>query len=132
MKNKIEILFISLIAFIFGSCEDWLTQEDKSAMSTSQTYSSIASISSVAANLYSRLNYPQDFTIDDQSLDLTSWDEACNSSAYWASAANKNQDYRQFYDYTLIRYINSHIQSLQTDISASIPEIYKKYFFARS
>lgn len=132
MKNKIEILFICLIAFIFGSCEDWLTQEDKSAMSTSQTYSSIASISSVAANLYSRLNYPQDFTIDDQSLDLTSWDEACNSSAYWASAANKNQDYRQFYDYTLIRYINSHIQSLQTDISTSIPETYKKYFLAEA
>lgn len=132
MKNKISILLVLLTAFALGSCEDWLTQEDQSAMSTDQTYSSIASISSVAANLYARLNYPQDFTTDNQSLDLTSWDEACNSSAYWASAANKNQDYRQYYDYTLIRYINAHIRSLQTDISPSIPETYKKYFLAEA
>lgn len=132
MKNKICILLTLLTAAALSSCEDWLTQEDQSAMSTTQTYSSIASISSVAANLYSRLNYPQDFAIDPQSMDLTSWDEACNSSAYWASAANKNQDYRQFYDYTLVRYINAHIQSLQTDISPSIPDSYKKYFLAEA
>lgn len=132
MKNKICALLILLTAITFGSCDDWLTQEDQSAMGTTQTYSSIASISSVAANLYSRLNYPQDFFTDAQSLDLTTWDEACNSSAYWASAANKNQDYRQYYDYTLIRYVNAHIQSLHKDISPSIPEVNKRYFLAEA
>ena len=131
MNSSFSKIIIGLLA-ICGccSCEDWLTQEDQSAMSTSQTYSSIASISSVAANLYSRLNYPQDFTTD--AIDLTSWDEACNSSAYWASASNKNADYRQYYDYTLMRYINAHIHSLLEEVSSTVPKEYQRYFLAEA
>lgn len=132
MKNIICNLFVFLVSLTFCACEDWLSQEDQNAMSTNQTYSSIASISSVAANLYSRLNYPQDFGIDGQSLDLTSWDEACNSGAYYVSAGNKDQLYRQYYDYDLVRAVNAHIESLQTEISPSVPENYKKYFLGEA
>lgn len=133
MKNKICILWILATAFAFSSCEDWLTQEDQNVMNEDQTYSSVASISSVAANIYSRLNYPQDFTTDALSQDMTGWDEACNSGAYWADASrNKDMNYRQYYDYDLVRSINAHIKSLQTAVSSSVSENHKKYFLAEA
>jgi len=131
MKSK-NILFIIFFVFFISSCDNWLTQEDTTALSTEQAYSSISSINSIAANLYSRLRYEQDFATDNESYDLTSWDEATNNSAYWAFANNKNQDYRAYYDYNLIRDINQHIKCLKNNVGSRVPQEYKTYFLAEA
>ena len=130
MKNRLYIVFIVLL--VFSSCNDWLTQQDTTVLSTTQAYSSVTGISSVAANLYSRLRYEQDFSTDTESYDLTSWDEATNNSDYWAFATNKNQDYRSYYDYSLIRDINQHIYCLKNNISPSVTTAKQKYFLAEA
>jgi hypothetical protein len=130
--NRIAVGF--LLALLFASCEDWLSQEDSNAITPEQTYSSISGISSVAANLYSRLRYEQDFATDNESYDLTSWDEASNNSAYWSFAGNKNQDYRSYYDYDLIRAINMHLHNLKNYWGANIKDREKnqRYFIAEA
>lgn len=60
MKKKLYIV-LTVCALFCSSCEDWLTQEDSTAMNTNDVYSSVENISSVIANLYSRLNFPQEF-----------------------------------------------------------------------
>lgn len=130
MKNRIYILFI--ITLVLTSCNDWLTQQDTTVLSTSQAYSSETSISGIAANLYSRLRYEQDFSTDVESYDMTSWDEATNNSDYWAFANNKNQDYRQYYDYSLIRDINQHIYCLKNNVSSNVTVEKQKYFIAEA
>ena len=117
---------------VFSSCNDWLSQQDSTVLSTTQAYSSVTGISSVAANLYSRIRYEQDFSTDTESYDLTSWDEATNNSDYWAFANNKNQDYRAYYDYNLIRDINQHIYCLKNNISSGVTVIKQKYFIAEA
>jgi len=131
--KKITYLLLTFCLTFFYGCDEWLTQEDSTAMSTVQTYSSISGINSVAANIYSRLRYEQDFSTDGDSYDLTSWDEAINSSAYWAlGATNKNQNYRSYYDYGLIRDINQHIECLKTEVGPNVPADSKKYFQAEA
>ena len=130
MKNKLLLITIACLSFI--SCDDWLTQTDQSVMNEEQAYASITSISSVAANLYSRLRYEQDFAYDNESYDLTCWDEACNSSAYSSFAGNRGEGYRQYYEYGLVRSVNAHIQSLQTAVAPSVSEDHKKYFLAEA
>lgn len=130
MKNRIYILFI--IILVLTSCNDWLTQQDRTVLSTTQAYSSETSISSIAANLYSRLRYEQDFSTDVESYDMTSWDEATNNSDYWAFANNKNQDYRGYYDYSLIRDINQHIYCLKNNVSSNVTTEKQKYFIAEA
>ena len=132
MKNIIYLLGIFCVATFFG-CDDWLTQQDSTVMSTAQTYSSVSGINSVASNIYSRLRYQQDFSTDNDSYDLTSWDEAINSSAYWAlGAGNKNQDYRNYYDYGLIRDINQHLECLKKDVGPNVTAADKTYFIAEA
>jgi len=130
MKNRIYILLV--VVFIFTSCNDWLTQQDTTVLSTTQAYSSETGISSVAANLYSRLQYEQDFTVDLNSYDLTRWDEAINNSDYWAFANNVNQDYRAYYDYSLIREINQHIYCLKNNVGINVTQEKQKYFLAEA
>jgi len=120
MKKNIYIVAVLLLVFFTG-CEDWLEQNNRNAISIPDAYSSSVGINSIAANLYSRLQYRQDFPAskpgdpsitDDRTYDLCSWDEAINNSDYWAFATNKNRDYRQYYDYTLVREINLHLNYL--------------------
>lgn len=129
--NK-KILGLLLACTIgFSSCEDWLTQEDATAISIEQAYSSVTGISSIASNLYSRLRYDQDFTADDESYDLTRWDEAINNSQYWAFATNVGNNYREYYDYTLVREINLHIKHLKTK-TKGLTEQQERYFLAEA
>lgn len=121
-----------VLGLIFASCDEWLTQQDTTVLSTKQAYSSAASISSVCANLYSRLRYEQDFATDGESYDLTSWDEASNNSDYWAFATNRNQDYRSYYDFKLIRDINQHLYCLKNEVGTDVSSDSKKYFIAEA
>ncbi len=141
--KKINILFAILI-ILCTSCEDWLDQEDSRALPEDQVYSSIDAISGVAANLYSRLRYEQDFGFDYDPYgdrvntghdlnDLCRWDEASNNSAYWDWAFNVNRDYRNYYDYGLVRDINIHIDALkQTSAGPNITEEQRKYFLGEA
>lgn len=134
MKKIIYIVSVFCLLFM-SSCENWLTNEDQNTIGTSQAYSSVAGISSVAANLYSRLRYAQDFGLDASGGDLNDmcrWDEASNNSAYWDWADNVGQGYREYYDYTLVREINIHISALKNNASTEVDETYKKYFLAEA
>lgn len=126
------VAYLILAVLLLSSCDRWLSPEDSTALSEEQTYSSVATINSVAANLYSRLRYEQSFTHDNETYDLCSWDEAINNSAYWANIGNKNANYRQYYDYTLIRDINKHIASLTTATGEKVSEEHKRYFLAEA
>ena len=129
---KLKAYTIFLFALVLSSCNDWLTQQDATALSTTQAYSSVSGISSIAANLYSRLRYEQDFVTDANSYDLTRWDEAINNSDYWAFATNSNQDYRAYYDYSLIRDINQHIYCLKNDVGSGVSAEKQRYFLAEA
>lgn len=134
-KNKITIALLSGL-FLLSSCSDWLTQENLMGMSTKDTYSSEVGVTSVVANLYTRLNYYQDFAKDVESYDLTRWDEATNNSQYWGFAGNVGNDYRlddDFYKktYGLIWEVNTHIVNLTAHASNFPLEKYK-YFLAEA
>lgn len=131
MKKYIYLSTL-LALLVFSSCSDWLTQEEKDGMEIDEIYSSEVGITSIAANLYSRLRYEQDFTTDPESYDLTSWDEATNNSQYWSFAGNKGAGYREYYDYGLMRDINLHLQRLEERELVGIPEANKNYLRAEA
>lgn len=56
MKTKI-LVYACVALLSFTSCEDWLSQNDPKELSEDQAYSSVASISSIAANLYERTSW---------------------------------------------------------------------------
>ncbi|MDL2221805.1 RagB/SusD family nutrient uptake outer membrane protein [Parabacteroides sp. OttesenSCG-928-N08] len=131
-KHIISTLLVGVITLLsFSSCEDWLTQKDLMGMSPDDAYSTDQGINSIVGNLYSRLRYEQDFAIDNESYDLTRWDEAVNNSQYWAFAANVGRNYRSYYDYGLIRDINLHLEELANNQS-SIPEEKYSYYVAEA
>ncbi len=129
---KTRYIICSILAIGLTACDKWLSPTDSTSLSEEQTYSSVTTINSVAANLYSRLRYEQSFTQDDETYDMCSWDEAINNSAYWALIGNKNADYRQYYDYTLVRDINKHISCLQTVVGSNVSVDHQRYFLAEA
>ncbi len=141
MKQYIILLLIAA-AISFSSCEDWLSQDDSRALSTSQAYSSVTSISNVAANLYSRLRYEQDFGNDYDPYDgdntgwnlkdMARWDEATANDGYWGQAGNVGRDYRRYYDYGLVRDINLHIDALKNSVSNKVTAEQQRYFLAEA
>jgi len=131
LNNIITTIIFSAIILTLASCDDWLTQKDLTGMSPSDAYSNDQGITSIVANLYSRLRYEQDFALDNESYDLTRWDEAVNNSQYWAFASNVGKDYRSYYDYGLIRDINLHLEELEKN-AKSIPADKLKYYKAEA
>ncbi len=129
---KARYIILSAFAVALAACDNWLSPSDSTSLSEQQTYSSVATINSVSANLYSRLRYEQSFTQDNETYDLCSWDEAINNSAYWANIGNKNADYRQYYDYTLVRDLNKHIRCLQTSVGENVSADHQRYFLAEA
>jgi len=129
---KTKHIFCIALAACMCSCDAWLSPSDSTSLSEEQTYSTVSTINSVAANLYSRLRYEQSFSHDNETYDLCSWDEAINNSAYWANIGNKGAGYRQYYDYTLVREINKHIECLQSKVGVSVNEDTRKYFLAEA
>lgn len=104
---KTNILVYACTALLsFTSCENWLNQNDPRELSEEQAYSSITSISSIAASLYNRIKLDQDFVADNESYDICRWDEATSNSYYWQFSSNVGRTYRNYYDYNLIRDIN--------------------------
>ncbi len=129
---KARYIILSAFVLALSACDNWLSPSDSTSLSEKQTYSSVGTINSVAANLYNRLRYQQSFTYDNETYDMCSWDEAINNSAYWANIGNKNANYRQYYDYTLVRDLNKHISSLQTAVGANVSADHQRYFLAEA
>lgn len=127
-----KYLLIALLAATCTACDQWLSPKDTTALNEEDTYSSVTTINSVSANLYSRLRYEQDFDYDENAYDLCSWDEATNNCAWWSNIGNRNSYYRQYYDYTLIRDINKHLACLQTKTGSKVDEEHKVYFIAEA
>lgn len=133
MKKRLYIV-LTACALFCSSCESWLTQEDSTAMGTNDVYSSVENISSVAANLYSRLDFPQEFGGKGSGsglMDVTRWDECTQGSSYWDQAGNVNQGYRAYYNYDLIREINIHIRELKSSVT-NISAEQQAYFLAEA
>lgn len=129
MKSKIFIITCFIFASI--SCDNWLSQSDPRALSEDQAYSSVSSISSIAANLYNRIRLDQSFDTDNESYDLCRWDEAISNSYYWQFSSNVNRNYRNYYDYNLIRDINIHIKNL-SEKTSNLEERQLNYFLGEA
>lgn len=129
MKSK--ILIISSIIFTLVSCDNWLSQTDPRELSEDQAYSSVSSISSIAANLYNRIRLDQSFNTDDESYDICRWDEAISNSYYWQFSSNVDRNYRNYYDYNLIRDINIHIKNL-SEKTSGLEESQLNYFLGEA
>lgn len=130
--KKINYLALTLLLGVFTACNQWLSPIDTTALSEEDTYSSVPTINSISANLYSRLRYEQDFATDENSYDLCSWDEATNNCAWWSNIGNRNSYYRQYYDYVLVRDLNKHIACLQTKTGSKVDADHKAYFIAEA
>ena len=119
------------------SCEDSLESRDEFApkifffIRMDQAYSSVASISSIAANLYERIKLDQNFASDNESYDICRWDEATSNSYYWQFSSNVGRTYRNYYDYNLIRDINIHIRNL-SEKTSHLPENQRAYFLGEA
>ncbi len=129
MKSK--VLLITCMALLLTACDDWLSQSDPRELSEDQAYSSVASISSIASNLYSRLRLDQNFPADGESYDLCRWDEAISNSYYWQFASNVDRNYRNYYDYNMIRDVNMHIKNL-TDKAPNLSDSQRAYFLGEA
>mgnify|MGYP002468097568 CR=1 FL=1 len=130
MKTKI-LVYACVALLSFTSCEDWLSQNDPKELSEDQAYSSVASISSIAANLYERIKLDQNFASDNESYDICRWDEATSNSYYWQFSSNVGRTYRNYYDYNLIRDINIHIRNL-SEKTSHLPENQRAYFLGEA
>ena len=131
MKARRLIYTAAAVSLILTSCDGWLTKEDPTQLSLEQAYSSASGITSIAANLYGRLNMPQNFKSDSESYDLCRWDEAVSNSYYWQFSTNVGTSYRNYYDYDLIRDINLHIKNLE-ESAGDIPQAQKDYFIGEA
>lgn len=129
---KTNILVYACTALLsFTSCENWLNQNDPRELSEEQAYSSITSISSIAASLYNRIKLDQDFVADNESYDICRWDEATSNSYYWQFSSNVGRTYRNYYDYNLIRDINIHIKNL-SEKASELPNNQRSYFLGEA
>lgn len=131
MMKTIRLIFAAAASLMLTSCNDWLTKEDPTQLSQEQAYSSTSSITSITANLYGRLNMPQNFSSDGESYDLCRWDEAISNSYYWQFSSNVGTNYRNYYDYGLIRDLNLHIENLE-ETASGISDKQKAYFIAEA
>ncbi|MBW1726694.1 MAG: RagB/SusD family nutrient uptake outer membrane protein [Deltaproteobacteria bacterium] len=142
MKNRTIYLLIPVLTFGLFSCEKHLTQQDPYVLAVEDAYKSNAGINSIAANLASRLRHEQNFSFggsfygaginSNRHQDLARWDEAIyNHHTQWQHpGGNQNRNYRQYYDYDLIRDINIHIENLLN--YGAVAESELRYYLAEA
>src|SRR5690606_17349123 len=106
-------------------------QQPTNVISPEQAYSSPDGINGIAADLYARVRYEQDFAIDNESYDITRFDEAYNNSAYGFADDAWGNGYRSYYDYGLIRDINLHVAQLE-HTGKNVTEAQQRYFIAEA
>jgi len=131
MKNIFKYTLIA-VSMLFASCgKDFLNQQPTNVISPEQAYSSPDGINGIAADLYARVRYEQDFAIDNESYDITRFDEAYNNSAYGFADDAWGNGYRSYYDYGLIRDINLHVAQLE-HTGKNVTEAQQRYFIAEA
>jgi len=132
MNILLKYTLAATAVLILASCgKDFLNQQPTNVISPEQAYSSPDGVNGIAADLYARIRYEQDFAIDNESYDMTRFDEAYNNSAYGFADDGWGNGYRAYYDYGLIRDINLHLQQLE-HTGKNVTEEQKRYFIAEA
>ncbi len=125
--KKIYYSIVIFSVLLFASCDDWLDISPKDKITEAQAYSSIATINSVIADIYNRL---PDIGGIQQSVDYyTQLDEGI-SGGYVNNFEKFPLDYWTYYDYTLIRDINTHLVNI--DGTSFLSDKEKKYYKAEA
>jgi len=95
-------------ALSLAACkDDWFDVESSSIMTEQQIYASNDGVTSILANMYSRLNDGQAFNTGS----MNEWDESI-SNATNQQTTDYGDAYRRYYDYGLIREINLFLKNL--------------------
>lgn len=133
MKNTLLTYTRSLaLVLVMASCgKEFLNQQPTNVISPEQAYSSAEGINGIAADLYARIRYEQDFAVDNESYDMTRFDEAYNNSQYGFADDVWGNGYRTYYDYGLIRDINIHLKQLAST-GPNITNEQQRYFMAEA
>ena len=125
--KKISILSIIFLV-CFTSCSDWLEREPTNIISPSKAYSSRGAVNSVIADLY--YNLPDLGGLQDVTF-YTYWDEGISGGYVSANnIINYSGTYASYYDYGMVRKINSHIRDIQEVKFLSSDEM--KYYVAEA
>src|SRR5699024_774062 len=101
MNNTLlKYTFSLALVMAIASCgKEFLNQQPTNVISPDQAYSSAEGINGIAADMYARLRYEQDFAVDNESYDITRFDEAYNNSQYGFADDVWGNGYRTYYDY---------------------------------
>ncbi|MDR2805963.1 MAG: RagB/SusD family nutrient uptake outer membrane protein [Dysgonamonadaceae bacterium] len=122
-----KIYTLSLVfLFLFSGCNEWLDREPNDRITATDSYSSRGTINSVIAGIYNRL--PDLGGLQNVGY-YTQWDEGI-SGEYINNLINYPGDYAQYYDYQLIRDLNSHLNDLQNVSFLTSDE--KAYYIAEA
>lgn len=107
-KIYINIMVLAL-ASLFSSCDSWFDVESRSLMTEEQIYSTKEGVTSIMANIYSRLPDSQAFS----ESGMGDWDEAVRGPQGGDTTTDYGDWYRRYYDYGLIREINLLLQNIE-------------------
>lgn len=101
---------IAILAFtgVLSSCDSWFDVESRSLMTEEQIYSTKDGVTSVLANIYSRIPDSQGFSEEA----MCDWDEAVWHPQGGDTTTDYGDSYRRYYDYGLIREINLLLQNI--------------------
>lgn len=109
--KKISIYCILLLILIcFSACNDWLDRDSKSFIDDNEAYSNKSTVTAILANLYNRL--PDTGAMYQGTSYFTDFDEAMAGNGQNNIISYKN-DYLHYYDYDLIRDINTYLSRIK-------------------
>lgn len=107
MKNIIKGITILAFTGLLSSCEAWFDVESRSLITEEQAFSSKDGVTSVIANIYSRIPDSQEFN----TAVMNDWDESIRCTDY--ATTDYGDGYRRYYDYGVIREINLFLENLE-------------------
>ena len=125
MKRFIIYTIAALLAIVFGGCNDWLDRDPKTFLDDNKAYADRNSITAVITNLYNRL---PDTGGNYQGINHhIEFDEAMSGIGQ-NDIRNYAKDYLHYYDYVLIRDINTFLAKM--DNVSFLKEKEKAYYMA--
>ncbi|MCS2956365.1 hypothetical protein NXX53_02550 [Bacteroides salyersiae] len=110
MKRMILYTLLVFVAIGFSACDDWLDREPKTFIDDEKAYSGKENITAIITNLYNRL--PDTGAMYQGTGYFTELDEAMSGVGQNDLKGYAN-GYLEYYDYTLMRDINTHLSKLE-------------------
>ena len=127
MKRMILYTLLVFVAIGFSACDDWLDREPKTFIDDEKAYSGKENITAIITNLYNRL--PDTGAMYQGTGYFTELDEAMSGVGQNDLKGYAN-GYLEYYDYTLMRDINTHLSKLKNVTVLSEDE--KSYYIAEA